>query len=65
MPLRNGRKIHVYIWTTFPKKEKVITRVELLGNEDKQLLMEKGEILNGVQGTSSLMIRRTKKIFTT
>ena len=65
MSLRTGRNIHGFIWTELPITEELIARVGELGKEDKQPLMENGQFLNGVQGTSYWTIRRTKKFLTT
>ena len=45
MSLRNGRKVHGFIWTYFTITEEVITRVKELGKEDKQPLIKKAGFL--------------------
>ena len=44
MYLRTGHKLNGFICTELPIIEEVITRVEELGNEDKQMLMENEQI---------------------
>ena len=50
MSLRTGRKLHGFIWTEFTITEEIIVRVEELGKEDKQPLMENGPIFEWVPG---------------
>ena len=50
MFLRTGRKLHGFIWTYLPITKEVIARVEELGKEDKQPLMENGRIFEWIPG---------------
>ena len=50
MSLRTGKRLHGFIWNEVPVTEEVIDRVEQLGEEDGQPLMENGPIFEWAPG---------------